>query len=636
MKLSFRHIKDRIAEDVTIDEISEKLFQLGHENTFENEIIDIEITPNRGDCLSLLGILRELSVFYDVNKEFNLYSDDIDKFDIDFENLAPETCQEISFLYIDIGDEIKDFSNDLQSYFNDLGVNNNNFFTDISNYVSYEIGQPTHCYDHKYVDKKITFTLLEDDSIFRTLMGNEINLTKRNPVFLIGEKVANLAGVMGGEDSACSSDTRSVIVECAYFNPEEITGQALKYDIQSEAAYKFERGVDKNIQEFALKRFLKIVKDHVTIKNVKLFQKKYIETRSTEIPFNVNKINEILGLDMDNETYSMHLNSIGFSIHNDLIKVPSYRNDIETQNDLAEEIARIVGYQSIPRQEINLPKKTINHNMAFENEVRLFLNKYNFIEVINFPFVEVEHEKSIKIDNPLDSSKKFLRSDLQSSLIENLMYNERRQKDSVKLFEISDIYDCDDDLKRKRVLGIIASGRVGKNYKDFSTKINENYLVDILSNIVQDEYLNIINVSRDSLETKHKDKIFYFEIEIQKINFEFESKAKIFSENKEFISYSPISDFPRSVRDLSFSIKNFSNYDKLVKEISNFNSKILKEAFLFDFYKNNKTDEIKIGYRFIFQSNVKTLTDSEITHDMEKIIKIANGFDGVSIPGYGE
>ena len=636
MKLSFRHIKDRIAEDVTIDEISEKLFQLGHENTFENEIIDIEITPNRGDCLSLLGILRELSVFYDVNKEFNLYSGDIDKFDIDFENLAPETCQEISFLCIDIGDEIKDFSNDLQSYFNDLGVNNNNFFTDISNYVSYEIGQPTHCYDHKYVDKKITFTLLEDDSTFRTLMGNEINLTKRNPVFLIGEKVANLAGVMGGEDSACSSDTRSVIVECAYFNPEEITGQALKYDIQSEAAYKFERGVDKNIQEFALKRFLKIVKDHVTVKNVKLFQKKYIETRSTEIPFNVNKINEILGLDMDNETYSMHLNSIGFSIHNDLIKVPSYRNDIETQNDLAEEIARIVGYQSIPRQEINLPKKTINHNMAFENELKLFLNKYNFIEVINFPFVEVEHEKSIKIDNPLDSSKKFLRSDLQSSLIENLMYNERRQKDSVKLFEISDIYDCDDDLKRKRVLGIIASGRVGKNYKDFSTKINENYLVDILSNIVQDEYLNIINVSRDSLETKHKDKIFYFEIEIQKINFEFESKAKIFSENKEFISYSPISDFPRSVRDLSFSIKNFSNYDKLVKEISNFNSKILKEAFLFDFYKNNKTDEIKIGYRFIFQSNVKTLTDSEITHDMEKIIKIANVFDGVSIPGYGE
>ena len=250
MKLSFRHIKDRITEEVTIDEISEKLFQLGHENTIENEIIDIEITPNRGDCLSLLGILRELSVFYDVDKEFDLYSGDIEKFDIDFENLAPETCQEISFLYLHIENDIKDFSNDLQSYFNDLGINNNNFFTDISNYVSYEIGQPTHCYDYKNVDKKITFTILEKDTKFRTLMGNEINLTDRNPVFLIDEKVANLAGVMGGEDTACSSKTRSVVVECAYFNPEEIIGQALKYDIQSEAAYKFERGVDKNIQEF--------------------------------------------------------------------------------------------------------------------------------------------------------------------------------------------------------------------------------------------------------------------------------------------------------------------------------------------------------------------------------------------------
>ena len=355
----FRHIKDRITEEVTIDEISEKLFQLGHENTIENEIIDIEITPNRGDCLSLLGILRELSVFYDVDKEFDLYSGDIEKFDIDFENLAPETCQEISFLYLHIENDIKDFSNDLQSYFNDLGINNNNFFTDISNYVSYEIGQPTHCYDYKNVDKKITFTLLENDSKFRTLMGNEINLTDRNPVFLIDEKVANLAGVMGGEDTACSSKTRSVIVECAYFNPEEIIGQALKYDIQSEAAYKFERGVDKNIQEFVLKRFLEIVKDHATIKNIKLFQKKYIETKNTEISFNVDKINQILGLDMDNETYSMHLNSVGFDIHDDLIKVPSYRNDIETQNDLAEEIARIVGYQSIPRQEINLPKKLL-------------------------------------------------------------------------------------------------------------------------------------------------------------------------------------------------------------------------------------------------------------------------------------
>ena len=634
MKLSFRHIKDRITEEITIDEISEKLFQLGHENVIENEIIDIEITPNRGDCLSLLGILRELSVFYDVDKEFNLYSGDIDKFDIDFENLAPETCQEISFLYLDIENEIKDFSNDVQSYFNDLGINNNNFFTDISNYVSYEIGQPTHCYDYKYVDNKITFTLLEEDAKFRTLMGNEINLTDRNPVFLIGEKVANLAGVMGGEDSACSSKTRSVIVECAYFNPEEIIGQALKYDVQSEAAYKFERGVDKNIQEFALKRFLQIVRDHATVKNIKLFQKKYTETKSTEISFDVDKINEILGLDIDKETYSMHLNSIGFDIHDDLIKIPSYRNDIETQNDLAEEIARIVGYQSIPRQEINLPKKTISYDMVFENAVKLFLNKYNFNEVINFPFVEVKHKKSIKIDNPLDSSKKYLRSDLQSSLIANLLYNERRQKDSLKLFEISDIYDFNDDFKRKRVLGIIASGRVGKNYKDFSTKINENYLEDILRNVVRDEDLKIINVSRESLETKLKDRIFYFEIEIQKINLQFESKAKIFDVNREFISYSPISDFPRSVRDLSFSIKNFSNYDKLIIEISNFKSKILKEAFLFDFYKNNKADEIKIGYRFIFQSNTKTLTDIEITQDIEKIIKIANGFDGVSIPGY--
>jgi phenylalanyl-tRNA synthetase beta chain len=168
MKIVYRHLLEHISENPSIEEISDCLFQLGHEHEIEENIFDMEFTPNRGDCLSINGLLRDLSVFYNVNTNQEIYNEKLNKLDIDFENLSQDICPQISFLKIEIESIPNKYKNYLNNYFKDLNLNKNNFFTDISNYVSYENGQPTHCYDANKIDGKIVFKELHDDQEFET------------------------------------------------------------------------------------------------------------------------------------------------------------------------------------------------------------------------------------------------------------------------------------------------------------------------------------------------------------------------------------------------------------------------------------------------------------------------------------
>ena len=468
MKIAYEHLIKFIPSRPSIENISEKFFQLGHEHEILNNIFDMELTPNRGDCLSINGLLRDLSVFYEVTPNNEIYTDDIKSLDINFVNNSQEACPSISFLKIKIQGEVSAYKGIFQDYFDDLDINKNNFFTDISNYISYETGQPTHCYDAEKVTSLISLETSIEEYEFKTLLDKTIKLEDENLVFVQNDEVINLAGVMGGSNTACSKDTKSVIVECAYFNPENVIGQSIKYDIKSDAAHKFERGVDPLCHEKVLRRFLKIVDEHATIKNVEIFKRDYISHNSTEIPFSIERINNILGLSCNSEELQDYLTKLGFNIDKNKIIAPSYRSDIKTENDIAEEVARVIGYNNIPTQPIKIPKpsNTSAKNLeVLEHNIKTLLISEGFFEVINDPFVNHETNNSIKLDNPLDSGRKNLRINLEKSLIDNLLYNERRQQDSIKLFEITDVYYIEKkELKSKRKLGIICSGRVGKNY----------------------------------------------------------------------------------------------------------------------------------------------------------------------------
>ena len=633
MKISLNDLRSRIKSDFNINDVSDLLTQLGHENEFSEKIIDIDITPNRGDCLSLLGILRDLKNFYDVDDEFDIYNGELEEFDLNFVNAAKSECPSILFLKIEIDEEIKAYSSYLNNYFEDLEVKKINFFTDISNYLMYEIGQPTHCYDAKKLKGKIELKKINNNTSFRTLTDKEIKLRKNDLVFTDDDKVINLAGIMGGENTACDKDSREVIIECAYFEPEAIIGKSLKYDLNSDAAFRFERGIDRNIQEKALRRFLKIVSDHAHIKSVQIFMREEKNKKNIMIPLEKEKIEKILGINLNMKDFSSKLEKLSFNVSNK-IEVPSFRHDISSNNDIAEELARVIGYDSFPRKQISIQNSFENSSGRIENIIRAFLRKNNFNEVINFPFTSVDDEYSFKIDNPIDSNKSFFRISARESMINNLGFNERRQKDSIRLFEISEYYSIlDDKLKSEKKLSLIASGRVGENFKEFNKFIDEKFMLNILKKIFDDEFICGGEISRESIDSKSKTKVFFYEINLRNVKDEFKksfNKIDIPFPKKMYIQPS---DFPSIYRDISFMLKDKKDIDIFLREIESLDLSDLKKSFIFDFFENKKQGNFKIGIRFVFQSNSRTLTDIEIKKQYNKIIESALRINGVSIPG---
>ena len=633
MKIAYRHLVQYIEERPSIEHISNKLFQLGHEHEIDGDIFDMEFTPNRGDCLSINGLLRDLAVFYTVNLNQEIFTEKLNELQLDFKNLSESVCPKISFLKLEIEQVPEMYKGSLKNYFRDLGLNKNNFFTDISNYLSYETGQPTHCYDANTINNKLVFHEIEKNEEFETLLDKKVILEGKNAVFSSNNEVINLAGVVGGKSTSCSTNTKSVIVECAFFQPEAIIGKSVKYDIRSEASHKFERGVNPECQDIVLRRFIKLVSEHTNVKSMSVVSYKYTDSPVNKIPVDVQKINQIIGIDISESKYLMYLAKLGFVIERDYIIVPSFRSDVRTQNDLAEELARVIGYDNLPRLEINIPKSEKPYHFDIENRLRYFLLDHGFYEVINSPFVSISSDEAIKVDNPLDSNREFLRTTLTHTLVNNLLYNERRQKDSIKLFEISDIYYSDSDFVKKRVLSVIASGRVGLNYKEFSNKINKQYLLKIFKEITTIDNLNIQVIPRDSLDSKIKSEILCIEIEINNL-----SKNILLNNNqlltpKNFIQYKPVSEYPSSNRDISFLIKDQAKIKDLLNVINEYSNEILKKVFVFDYYKNIEIKQTKIGFRFIFQSSNKTLKVDEIDLVLNDVIKRTTSIESIEIPG---
>lgn len=631
MKILFSHLKDFLKHSEEINVISNALFKLGHENEHNKNIIDIEFTPNKGDCLSVLGIARDLNSIKETKLDLEIYEGDIEKLDFSFKNNLTEFCPKISFLKIEVEETPKSYEAYLENYFTDLGIGKNNFFTDISNYLAYEIGQPTHCYDFNKVKNGIKLDRIDENKLFQTVTGKSIELKDNEIVFFKNEEVINFAGVMGGESTKCDSSSKSALIECAFFNPDMIIGKSVKYDLLSDAAYKFERGVDINMHDFALRRFIKIVEDHTKIKSLSIETFEYKKYESKSIELDCKKINEILGTSFSEEYIQSILKNLGFKFNDRNVQIPSWRHDVESLNDIAEEVARVFGYDNIETSSIKIQNLSLEKNINSKvNKIRNFLVKSGFSEIINDPFVSESSKHSIFLDNPLDSNRNFLRLNIINSLIKNLDYNEKRQHESIKLFEISDIYRNDKIIKSSQMLSIIISGRQENNYKKFNKKLDKEYLEKIISSLGLDAS-QIKELDRKLINSKIKNKIYFIESSIDEIKSEDLNPKKI--NNFDFNKYIPVSDFPSSTRDVSLSLSKTNVLQDAIEAAYSIKSKNLKKLFIFDFYHDTNADIIKVGFRFIFQSTKRTLKEIDIDTEMKKIFKIFKNIDGIEIPG---
>lgn len=634
MKIAYKHLLNFIEGNPSLDDLSEKLFHLGHEHEIlEGQILDMEFTPNRGDCLSLLGLSRDLNPFFKSNDHPKIYEKKIESFNLDFTNNSKSKCPNISFLKIEIDGNISKYSSYLEDYFSDLKINKNNLFTDVSNYIAYELGQPTHCYEMSSLKEGITLQENSYDSNFKTLLGKDINIDKSDLVFLNNNKVINLAGIMGGIETSCSETTKTALIECAYFKPDAIIGRSVKYNIHSDASHKFERGVDPSCHQMILRRFVQIISEHTKILSLEIFSQENEIIESNELPIDLEKINSILGTNLELDKYIQVLSKLGFEIGNK-ITIPSYRSDISHQNDLSEELARVIGYNNLPTESINLEASSVKREIRIEDKLKHFLVNNGFSEVINSPFCSSgNHPDKIKVDNPLDSNREYLRTNISDSLVKNLIFNENRQNDSIKLFEVSEIYTKKDNILRVKKFALIVSGRVGHNYLDFAKKLDQNYLDNLFKKIGINIGAEVLKIDRTKLNSKIKTPAFYVELPIEDITGKLDSYLSFIQPIDEYIKYQPVSEFPSSYRDISFSVTNKTSINKVLQEVEKIDLNCLKKVFMFDYYENSKTYETKIGYRFIFQDPLKTLRDSEIEENMEKILNGILTIDSVSIPG---
>ena len=644
MKIVYSHLLNFLEKKPSMEELSEKLFQIGHEHKIEGEVFDLEITPNRGDCLSLKGLARDLNYFYSAKLDQNIFEDELPNANLEFKNKAVALCPNICFVEIEIEGDVKKYAPYLENYFKDLNLNKNNFFTDISNYLAYETGQPTHCYDAEKIEGPLVLEKRNKKEKFKTLLGSEIELEGDNLVFTVNGVAVDLAGTMGDESTSCSKTTSKVLVECAYFKPEEILGKARKYNLTSEASYKFERGVDYLAQEQVLRRFIAIVQEHVKIKSCAIKSEKRKEDL-INVEFNPHKLNKVIGTDLTDTQQKAILESLYFEVSEN-ITVPPHRSDVDQLNDLAEEITRIIGYDNIASKTLSLPVKTKDISKNFETSCRNFLVNSGFFETINFPFNDNADKLAISVDNPLDKQRSKMRVCITKSLKENLVYNQNRQKDSIKLFEFSDIYTKEGN---ERKLSAIVCGRANKNFKEFNQPLDYTYLKGLICTIFDDllggkpkfeenksdnydlfekVFFNgahigrIGRLSENFVDSKVKTPVFSFEISIN--NLEILEKK-----------YQKTSDFPASHRDLSFRLDshdNLSDLSNLMTKVSEAND-LLTDVFVFDLFENKKLNILKVGYRFKFQSIKKSLTDQEIDKVMNLIIKGALSVKGVNIEG---
>ena len=637
MLVSKNHLRKFLKKDMSDDELSSRLFQLGHENEFVNNLIDLEITPNRGDCLSLYGIARDLNNFYDFSENLEVFNEEIAELQFNFQNNAIDDCPRIAFLLIEVEDLPVRYKPYLEEYFTDLEIKKNNFFTDVSNYLSYEIGQPTHCYDFTKLHSGLKLTRIKKDHDFKTITNKQINIKESDLVFTLKETPINLAGVMGGFSTGCTQNSKTVLVECAYFEPESIIGKSIKYDLNSEAAFKFERGTDPDIIEMALRRFIKIVEDHTTLKDLKIYKEDNFKKDPRFIEYDLKKINSILGVEVIEEDFNRYINNLGFQIKNGLIFIPSHRHDIQNYNDIAEEIARLIGYDNLKKSDIKLPLNNNSSDLSLEDKVRSFLVEEGFSEVINFPFSENDNTGSVEIDNPLDSNKRFFRKNITESIVQNVIYNERRQKDSIKLFEISDIYRFDKKnkvFKSTKKLALILSGRKDYNFRDFNIMMDKKLLDTILSNLTNETNIEVNQISRENLDSKIKHPIYSAEIELKLIDEALISDKSTQLPRFKEVKYSQISEFPLIKRDLSFQVDDINEINELCRLIDSFRHELLRDSSIFDFYQDEKRNRCKVGFRFSFQSMKKTLIDAEVDEIIDDIVKSLSSLKNTEIPGY--
>ena len=625
-----------------------------------DEVYEIGLTPNRTDAMSHYGVARDLQAFLSnngVKSEFEKISTAIVNtegehgFELEVEDSA--LCPRYIGAIIE-NVKIAPSPAWLQNRLKAIGLSPINNVVDITNYILHGLGQPLHAFDaDKISGKKVKVGVNEAGTKFTTLDGIERTLNGSEIIIKDGNNQPMcIAGVFGGSESGVSNETKTIFLESAYFNPVAIRKAAKSHGLNTDASFRFERGVDPNNTRTAITQAIKLIEEITGGKKIGSLLEHYPnKIEDAKIIFRYSKLDQILGVKIHREKIKEILKSLEIKAVNDIadgleLAVPAYRADVTREIDVIEEILRIYGYNKVDApQKISFTpvKLSFDDQDALENSWARTLQSNGFNEVMNNSLTSVKDEtNAVKLLNPLSKELTFMRKSLLEGLLENTIYNINRKNQDIKFFELGKIYHKKEKYEERKQLAILISGRtysenwlMPKSASDFyMLKAYVKVLFDKLNleteeiSLEDDRFgdaLEIISkgntiarlgkVSPKLLKEYDIDQdCFYAEIETETVQ-----KLR----SKENFKFVDIPKFNKIRRDLALLVDKNVNYAELYKLAKKNPSKYLKNINLFDVYEGKNLPEGKKSYALSFEllNEEKTLEDKDITAVMDSLIK---------------
>ena len=630
---------------------------------YSDQVFNIGLTPNRSDAMSHLGVARDLrAALMHKGHKGELITPSVSSFHINSRTQKvninvqdSNLCPRFTGVCIE-NISVKESPSWLQNRLKSIGLTPLNNVVDITNFVLHEIGQPLHAYDFdKITTKSINVKTLSEGTEFTTLDGDTRKLLKTDLMICDADTPMCIAGVFGGQNHGITNETKSIFLESAYFDPVSIRKTAKHHGINSDASFRFERGICIDSVDYALKRAAILICElcggNISSDVIDEFPKKPEEK---SILLNFNKTNKLIGQEIPREEIKSILTSLDFKINNITetgvgITVPFYRHDVTRECDVIEEILRIFGYNEIKlSNNLSLPiiQESYNKNHKTENTIANLLIPFGFNEIMNNSLtsnkLNVLNRESVSIINSISSDISQLRTSLLESSLKTLKFNLNRKNKNNKFFEFGKIYEMINNktTESKRLSVVFANDLFNNTWNNKSASSDFYYLKNIILNIFSKLSINttekIINhdAFNNTLGLFHKKNNIALigDVKNQFLS-KFAIKNKVYYAsldldyvleliNDDFIKYNQLSKFPNVKRELNFLLENNVKYNEIENYILNqSNIKNLNKMTLSDVYEDDKLPKGKKSYtlNFTLLDQIKTLSEKEISLTMNKI-----------------
>lgn len=627
----------------------------------EDYIYTIGLTPNRADATSHFGVARDIAAYFGKRIELadNAIQGASGSSEIQVEVENPELAPRYAGVLLN-GLQVKESPDWLKNKLNSIGVRPINNIVDITNYILHDLGQPLHAFDYsKIAGGKVIVRKAKHEEPFVTLDEVERKLSSEDLVIADAEKPMCLAGVFGGLDSGVTESTTSIFLESAYFNAVSVRKSARRYGLNTDSSFRFERGTDPNMVVTALQEAVKLMTELAGAKVASEVIDQYpTAVENHNITLKYKNIHRIIGEEIPSDKIKQILESLEISILSDkdgelLVSVPPYRVDVRREADVVEEVLRLYGYNKIEissqiKASLNPSARPDPERVKDTTADLLIANGYREIlsNSLTKASLAVDEERSVKVLNALSSDLDTMRQTLVHGVLKAVSYNQKRQKENLKLFEFGHVYYTKEEsgYKETERLAIALEGELdpglwSKDASDASFYNIKSVVEGVLTKLGissfqvketssedspfiyglhyhrgQQELVNFGKLKKSVLKLSDVDSdVFY-------ADFNWTSILKAISKNT--IKFKEIAKFPSVRRDLSLLLDEQVDFEALKKIAHKTDRKLLKEVGVFDVYRGDKLPEGKKSYAltFLFLDEEKTLTDKKIDAIIQKLI----------------